>query len=72
MSAVDQNRAVPLGAVTLFRVTNIFERTTDALRAWYQARGTEMALANLSDRGLQDIGVERAEIEDIAWKLARR
>ena len=71
MSAFDQNRAVPLGAVTLFRLTSLIEQTSDALKSWYHARGTAKSLNGLSDRSLRDIGVERAEIQDIARHLAR-
>lgn len=72
MSAFDQNRAVPLGAVTLFRITSFFEQAGDALRARHQARATIRQLSALSDHNLQDVGVERGEIEDVAYGLARR
>ena len=72
MSAIDQNRAVPLGAVTLFRVTTLFEQITDVLRTWHHARSTARALDGLSDRSLDDIGVKRAEIPGVAQRLAKR
>ena len=72
MSAYDQNRAVPLGAVTLFRITNFFEQVGDALRSRQDARATIRELSALSDQRLQDVGVERGEIEDLAYVLARR
>lgn len=72
MSAFDQNRAVPLGAVTLFRITNFFEQVGDALRSRQHARATIRQLSALSDQSLQDVGVERGEIEDLAYGLARR
>ena len=72
MSAFDQNRAVPLGAVTLFRITNFLEQVGDTLRARQQARATIRELSALSDQSLQDVGVERGEIEDLAYGLARR
>ncbi len=72
MSAFDQNRAVPLGAVTLFRITSLFEKVGDVLRARQQARATIRQLSALSDQNLQDVGVERGEIEDVAYGLARR
>lgn len=72
MSAFDQNRAVPLGAVTLFRITNFLEQVGDALRSRQQARATIRELSALSDQSLQDVGVERGEIEDLAYGLARR
>ncbi len=72
MSAFDQNRAVPLGAVTLFRITNFLEQVGDVLRTRQQARATIRQLSALSDQSLQDVGVERGEIEDVAYGLSRR
>jgi uncharacterized protein YjiS (DUF1127 family) len=37
-----------------------------ALRAWLDTRRTERALSKLSDRELDDIGLTRGDINDIA------
>lgn len=43
-----------------------------ALRAWRDARATERALSRLSDRELDDIGLCRGDIADIAQGVALR
>ncbi len=65
-------RQVPLGSITTFRVVSTFERAFDALSAWRNARANQKALRALSDRQLNDIGLHRGEIADVAEALARR
>lgn len=66
------NRSVPLGAVSIFRVTSGIENALRMLNTWRRARTTRLALANLSDAQLADIGVTRAEIGAVSGTLARR
>lgn len=66
------NRSVPLGAVSIFRVTSSVEAAVRAVAAWRRARSTRLALANLSDAQLADIGVTRGEILSVSGSLARR
>lgn len=49
--------------------TSIFASAIASLTAWNDARVTRKALSKLSDRELDDIGLCRGDIEDIA--LAR-
>ncbi len=72
MSVYETNHVVPLGSITTLRFVNAFERLTNGYAAWRNARGTRSQLNRLSDLQLADIGLERAEIEDLAESLARR
>lgn len=72
MSVTQSTRSVPLGAVSTFGVVSLFERAFDAFTAWRSARATAVALAELSDKQLADIGLRRGEIVDVAEKLAQR
>jgi len=72
MSAFEYNRAVPLGAITTFRITNLAERGYNAFRAWRLSRATMESLEKLSDRELSDIGLIRGDIPHVADQLARR
>lgn len=72
MFGLQTTRSIPLGAVTTLRVVNIVERVIDAARSWYSARATAVALAELSDSQLSDIGLHRGDIPDVAEALARR
>lgn len=72
MSVTEINRPVPLGAASTFGVVSLFERAWDAFTAWRSARATAVALADLSDKQLADIGLSRGEIVDVAEQLAHR
>lgn len=61
MSAIDTNRA-HAGA----RPFGFVARLRQAVTAWNDARVTRNALAGLSDRELDDIGLCRGDIERVA------
>ena len=64
--------AAPTGARSLGgRLFATLARTAAALVTWNDARVTRKALGQLSDRELDDIGLCRGDIEDIALRLAR-
>lgn len=65
------NRQVPLGSVSIFRLTSAFEAAVRNLAAWRRARRTRQTLAGLSDEQLADIGVARHEISDVSGTRAR-
>jgi uncharacterized protein YjiS (DUF1127 family) len=71
MFAPEITRAVPLGAVTTFRVVSFGQHALDAIAVWRNARATERALLRLSDQQLRDIGLDRGEIAVVAEDLAR-
>ncbi len=45
------------------RLATVFSRMSDAFTAWNDARVTRKALAQLSDRELDDIGLCRGDID---------
>ena len=75
MTAFDINsssRNVPLGSVATFRVVSLFEHAINAVVTRRNVRANEKALRALSDRQLNDIGLLRGEIAEVAETLARR
>lgn len=72
MSVIETTRPAPLGSITTFRVVSFLERVVDAFVAWRSARATAVALSDLSDQQLADIGLVRGQIDDVADALARR
>lgn len=72
MSAYETNRKVPLGAVTTFRLINSVERLIESFSKWRSARATAVALSELSNAQLADIGVLRGEIDEVADRIVRR
>jgi uncharacterized protein YjiS (DUF1127 family) len=72
MTALNVNRAAPLGSVTAFGFVALLERVVDAFVAWRSARSTEKVLRELSDKQLADIGLHRGDITALAEDLSRR
>lgn len=70
MAAFDTTRT-NYGASGLFgRISAAVNTVFAAVVAWNDARATRNALAKLSDRELEDIGLVRGDIDDVA--LTRR
>lgn len=65
MAATETTRSAPLGAITTYRFLDFVGNTFATLAAWNDARVTRNALAKLSDRELDDIGLCRADIEHL-------
>jgi uncharacterized protein YjiS (DUF1127 family) len=66
MAAFDTTRTT-YGSTGLFgRIGIAFVALTSSVMAWNDARTSKNALNALSDRELADIGLSRANIEDIA------
>ena len=65
MAAIDTPR-VQLAAGTHGRIGQIFATLHARFNAWNDARVTRNALAKLSDRELEDIGLCRGDIDFIA------
>jgi uncharacterized protein YjiS (DUF1127 family) len=42
-----------------------------ALRTWARYRATVRQLSELDSRTLKDIGLDRSQIENIAWRAAK-
>lgn len=63
MAAYETSRAVPFGAITVYRLVQVVGHTAEAMKAWNSARITRKALNRLSNRELDDIGLCRGDIE---------
>ena len=67
MAAFDTTRTT-YGAHGLFgRLGAAFNTVVGAVVAWNDARVTRYALAKLSDRELDDIGLVRGDIDEVAF-----
>ena len=66
MAAFDTTRT-NYGATGVFgRIGEAFTAVTASFAAWNDARATRNALAKLSDRELEDIGLVRGDIDEVA------
>ncbi len=65
MAAVETTRPAPYGAITTYRAINALSNAFGAVQAWNDTRVTRKALAKLSDRELDDIGLCRGDIDFI-------
>lgn len=63
MAAYETTRPAPLGAATTFHLVQGFATIVATLRDWNDTRLTRNALAKLSDRELEDIGLCRGDID---------
>ncbi len=67
MAALDQTRPfVAAGSAKGF--ASVFASLAGAFSAWKDARETRKTLSSLSDRELDDIGLNRADIDVIAGR----
>lgn len=66
MAAFETSRTAPFGAVATYSIVRFFSNIANELVAWNDARVTRNALGKLSDRELDDIGLTRGDIADIA------
>ena len=66
MAIIETSRAVPFGAVSTFRIVNLFDVALNSVLGAYRAYQTEKALHSLSNAQLEDIGLERALIRTVA------
>lgn len=65
MAAIETTRTAPFGATTTTRFMSLFGTVFAAIAGWNDARVTRNALAKLSDRELDDIGLCRADIANL-------
>lgn len=63
MAAIETSRPAPFGAITTYRAVNSLSNAVAAFKIWNDARITRKALAKLTDRELDDIGLCRGDIE---------
>ena len=62
MALASYTRPAPFGAITTFNVVTRFETALNAFSEWNTTRKTQKALAALTDRSLEDIGLTRGDI----------
>jgi uncharacterized protein YjiS (DUF1127 family) len=65
MAAYETTHSAPFGAVTTYRFVQFLSNVAAAFGAWNDARVTRAALAKLSDRELDDIGLCRGDIDRV-------
>ena len=63
MAAYETTRTAPFGAISIFRFVQSLNEVFARFSAWNDLRVTRNALAKLSDRELEDIGLCRGDIE---------
>lgn len=65
MANIETNMSVPFGAISTYRIVNVFDEAFATVRAWNAAHRTTRALNALSDYQLDDIGLTRGDIADV-------
>lgn len=70
MAAYETTRTAPFGAIATYSFIRFVSNVANSVIAWNDARVTRNSLGKLSDRELDDIGLTRADIADIA-KITR-
>ncbi|MDJ0626821.1 MAG: DUF1127 domain-containing protein [Rhodobacter sp.] len=71
MASFDTTRPMADGHLFGVRPSNLFARAFGAIAAWNDARVTRNALSKLSDHELDDLGLNRGDIDAMASKLRR-
>jgi uncharacterized protein YjiS (DUF1127 family) len=66
MAAYQTTRTAPFGAIATYSFVRFISNIANSVMAWNDARVTRIALGKLSDRELDDIGLTRGDINDIA------
>lgn len=64
MANYDLARPAPFGAVTVYRTIESVSAVYSTIAGWNAARKTRQALASLSDEMLDDIGLNRGDVEN--------
>ncbi len=67
MAAIDQTRPF-VAAGSAKGIGSIFASIAGTLSAWNEARETRKTLSSLTDRELDDIGLNRADIDVISGR----
>ena len=62
MAMIDTARPAPFGAITAYRATELFSNVVFKIRERIEAYRTAQALARLSPRMLDDIGITEADV----------
>ncbi len=68
MTITATNTRVQISSIVFLRLVNSIENMFAAFSNWNDSRQTFNALSDLSDRDLEDIGLNRGDIYAIAGK----
>ena len=71
MAFIEYTRPAPLGAISTLRIVNAADALRASIVSAYRAVKTEQALNKLSNAQLDDIGLYRGEIRQVAMRAAR-
>ena len=66
MAAFDTTRPAYGASGIVGRIAQVIVNVSGAFAAWNDARVTRNALGKLTDRELEDIGLVRGDIDDVA------
>lgn len=66
--AMIENHAVPFGAVTVHRIVSGAGNLVERFQRWQEVRRTVRILSRLDNEQLEDLGLNRADIEEFAVK----
>lgn len=66
MAALDTTRTITGSNGLVGRIAAVYNTVATAVVEWNDARITRKALAQLSDRELEDIGLSRGDIDAVA------
>ncbi len=72
MAVQDSNHVAPFGAIAIHNTVSRLETFGTNLAVWNKRRKTVAALNALSNHELQDIGLDRSDIHEMATRLATR
>ena len=65
MAILNTTKAAPFGAIATLRAVRALEVVKDSFVGWNAKRNTYKQLNALSTRELEDIGVTRADVENL-------
>ncbi len=69
MAMAPNTRTAPFGAIATLNLVNLFEGVVKSVSDWNTKRQTQSILASLSDRELADIGLCRADLDNLPSQL---
>lgn len=65
MAFVNTTKPAPFGAITTYRAIKALEAVTNSFLVWNAKRATYKQLSALSSRELDDIGMTRADVNNL-------
>jgi len=71
MAIANTTKAAPFGAIATFRAVRALEAVKDRFVGWNAKRNTYKQLNALNTRELEDIGISRADVENLNSGLFR-